>query len=121
MNEPALGSIEGAASPPRRNGELAFDEPWESRVFGITMALCERGVIDWEEFRRHLIAEISSWDAAHPEGGSVYWQRWEQALMRVLSRDAAVDLTDLRRRAGELAARPSGHDHAHGHAHGHGP
>jgi nitrile hydratase accessory protein len=107
--EPAgLAALSGPEAPPRRNGELAFDEPWESRLFGITMALCERGVIEWDEFRRRLIDEIARWDAAHPEGGPVYWQRWEQALLGLLSHEAAVDLADLQSRAAELS-----HDHHH--------
>ena len=36
---------EGPASPPRRNGELAFAAPWERQLFGVTMALHERGGI----------------------------------------------------------------------------
>ena len=40
---PALDS-DGPAAPPRRNGELAFEAPWESRLFGVTMALVRSGV-----------------------------------------------------------------------------
>ena len=111
-------STMAAEAPPRRNGELAFDEPWESRLFGVTMALCERGVVDWEEFRRRLIEEIARADAAHPDGSDGgYWHRWERALLTLIS-DGAVDLAELQRRADELAARPAGHDHDHDGGHG---
>ena len=59
---------DGPAAPPRTNGELVFESPWESRVFGLTMSLYEAGLFDWEEFRSLLIAEIGVWDAEqHPE------------------------------------------------------
>jgi hypothetical protein len=47
----------GPAAIPRRNGEPVFDEPWESRVFGMAVGLCERGFYVWDEFRERLIAE----------------------------------------------------------------
>ena len=36
-------SMEGQAALPRKNGELVFDEPWQGRVFGMAVALHERG------------------------------------------------------------------------------
>ena len=33
------------AAPPRRNGELVFEVPWESRAFGVALALCEAGAL----------------------------------------------------------------------------
>jgi hypothetical protein len=50
---------DGPAAPPRRNGELVFAAPWERRLFGVTMALHERGVFAWGEFSAHLIDEIA--------------------------------------------------------------
>ena len=43
MSDPSR-ELEGVAAPPRANGELVFAAPWESRVFGVTMALREAGV-----------------------------------------------------------------------------
>ncbi len=48
----------GAAAPPRDNGELVFAAPWESRAFGVALALHDAGRIEWEDFRQTLIAEI---------------------------------------------------------------
>jgi hypothetical protein len=60
---------------PRRNGELAFDEPWQSRVFGLAAAVVEHAYAgDWEPFRQRLIATI----AAEPE--RPYWESWTAAL-----------------------------------------
>ena len=40
------------------NGELAFDEPWQGRVFGIANALCAAGIFEWSEFQARLIEAI---------------------------------------------------------------
>jgi len=60
---------------PRRNGELAFDAPWQSRVFGLAAAVAEHAYAgDWEPFRRQLITAI----AAEPD--RPYWESWTAAL-----------------------------------------
>jgi len=59
---------DGPAAPPRRNGELVFEAPWQSRLFGLTMTLHRAGFFDWEEFRRLLIDEIEAWQRQHPSG-----------------------------------------------------
>jgi nitrile hydratase accessory protein len=74
--------INSPASIPRRNGEPVFREPWESRVFGMAVALCERGLYDWDEFRERLIGEISSADARGDT--STYYERFLAALERLL-------------------------------------
>ena len=38
--------IEGPAAPPRSNGELVFAAPWESRAFGLAMALHDGGLFE---------------------------------------------------------------------------
>src|SRR5512134_1325281 len=72
---------DGPLSPPRRNGEIVFDTVWQSRLFGMTMALYESGAFRWEEFRDQLIAAIARWEHAHPGGGDYrYWDCWLQAF-----------------------------------------
>src|SRR4029077_10476372 len=69
---------EGAAAPPRSNGELVFEAPWESRAFRIAVALSERDAFEWERFRQRLIAEIGVWERGgrrSAEGWS-YYERW---------------------------------------------
>ena len=39
----SLAADGGAAAPPRSNGELVFEAPWESRSFGMAVALSEPG------------------------------------------------------------------------------
>jgi hypothetical protein len=60
---------------PRRNGELAFDAPWQGRVFGLAAAVVDHAFGgDREPFRRRLVAAI----AAEPE--RPYWESWTVAL-----------------------------------------
>jgi hypothetical protein len=60
---------------PRRNGEPAFDAPWQSTVFALAAAVIENAFGgDREPFRHQLIAAI----AAQP--GRPYWESWTAAL-----------------------------------------
>ena len=49
----------GAAAPPRLNGELAFDEPWQGRLFATTMAACDAGLVDYDTFRDRITIPIT--------------------------------------------------------------
>ena len=49
---------DGTAAPPRRNGELVFEAPWQARAFGMALVLLERNGLGWEVFRGHLVAAI---------------------------------------------------------------
>jgi nitrile hydratase accessory protein len=113
----------GPAAPPRDNGELVFAAPWESRAFGVALALHDAGYIDWEDFRQALIGEIRDWEAAHPSGeGWSYYECWLRSLERVVSGKGLVAAGDLQARRSQLAARPAGHDHdeaGNGRLHGH--
>jgi nitrile hydratase accessory protein len=102
----------GPAAPPRDNGELVFAAPWESRAFGVALALHDAGCIDWEDFRQALVGEIRDWEAAHPSGeGWSYYECWLRSLERVVSRKGLAAVGDWRARQAQLAARAAGHDH----------
>lgn len=104
----------GVAAPPRRNGELVFEAPWESRAFGVALALHERGTLDFEEFRARLIDEIQDWQAAHASGDEswTYYERWLAALERALVERGIVALEEIDARATEIAEeRDRDHDH----------
>jgi nitrile hydratase accessory protein len=104
----------GPAAPPRRNGELVFAAPWEGRLFGVTLALCQAGRFEWEEFRVLLIAEIEGWEAAgHPAETWSYYRCWQAAFERVLAAKRLCAPSELDDRAESLAAREPGHDHRH--------
>ncbi len=110
--------IDGPAAPPRRNGELVFDEPWESRAFGMAFALRERGAFTWEEFQQALIAAIRRWEDSGDEWS--YYRCWLEALEGLAVDRALVDAGEVAELADALAARPAGHDHGgHGHDHDH--
>ena len=109
---------EGPAAPPRRNGELVFAAPWERRLFGVTMALHERGVFAWRDFNAHLIDEIARWTASAAAGDAyAYYEHWERALSRLLDERSVIDPAAVEARARELAALPPGHDHDDHHDH----
>jgi len=72
---------------PRRNGELAFDAPWQSTAFALAAAVVEHAFGgDREPFRRQLIKAI----AAEPD--RPYWESWTTAL------EALVDTLPYRPR-----------------------
>jgi nitrile hydratase accessory protein len=95
----------GPAAPPRSNGELVFEAPWESRAFGVAVALNETGALDYERFRATLIEEIAASDGA-------YYERWAAALERVLVAGGVVSEDELDARAAALEHEWS-HDHHH--------
>ncbi|HSP05170.1 MAG TPA: hypothetical protein VLR27_16820 [Acidimicrobiales bacterium] len=75
---------------PRRNGELAFDAPWQARVFGLAAVLVEtRFDGDWEPFRSELITAIAA-DEARP-----YWESWTAALEGLLVAAHLLSVDDL--------------------------
>jgi nitrile hydratase accessory protein len=109
----ALLDAAGTAAPPRRNGELVFQAPWESRLFGLTMSLHRAGLFEWEEFRSRLIAEIEAWEQHRSQTAWSYYERWHAALESLLAAKSLCSPTELAARIETLAARPSGHDHVH--------
>jgi nitrile hydratase accessory protein len=117
----AVLDVEGPAAPPRRNGELVFAAPWESRAFGLAVALHAGGAFDWEDFRQQLMRAIAEWERDHePDEPWSYYRCWLTALERVLVARGVVGAAELEARARELRARPAGHDHRHdGNGHGH--
>ena len=109
--------IDGPAAPPRSNGELVFAAPWESRAFGLAMALHDGGLFEWEAFRQQLIAAVAR---AEKDGGEFsYYRCWLEALQTLLDSTGLVDAASLEERACALACRPAGHDHDADHHHGH--
>lgn len=115
-------SDEGARDAlPRKNGELVFDEPWESRAFGIAVTLGKENVIEWEDFRQSLIGEIGAWEERHRgTDGSVdssewsYYERWLASLERVLLDRNLLTESEIEARAARLAEEQA-HEHEHDH------
>lgn len=96
-----MGSEE---SPPRDNGTLRFDREWEGRAFGMAIALSKEGHYEWEDFRQGLMGSIAEWESTHAldDAGWDYYQRWLQALERLLAEHALVDSGELEARTSEI-------------------
>lgn len=115
----AFFEADDPAGPPRLNGEMVFDEPWESRSFAMAAALVEGGCFGWDDFRDHLIAAVRRWEAA-PDGPYRYYERWQEALESIAADRGIVAEPEVDELAAAYAARAPGHDHDHGdHGHGH--
>lgn len=105
--------LEGAAAPPRSNGELVFAEPWQSRAFAMAVALNQADAFTWQRFQAALIARIARWEAAADERAAwSYYHHWLGALEDVLGDVGALGSDEIAARADTLALRGSGHDHA---------
>lgn len=85
--------MEGRAALPRKNGELVFEEPWQGRVFGMAVALHERGLYEWEEFRQGLIAHIAL--AERRPGPFSYYEIWLQTFEALLAGKGLVTPAEL--------------------------
>ena len=91
-------------APPRSNGELLFQIDWESRAFGVAIALSKKGHYEWEDFRQELIASIAEWEANHCQDDPNwdYYQRWLLALERLVCELDLIDIEELEMRTQQL-------------------
>jgi nitrile hydratase accessory protein len=85
---------------PRKNGEMVFEEPWESRAFGMAVALTEDQCYPWEDFRQRLIAEIGAADARNDPSG--YYERWLAAFEGLLTETGILTREELDERTFEF-------------------
>lgn len=88
--------------------DLTFAAPWEARAFALALAMAERGVFVWEEFRQRLIAAIAAADAALAAGRDApsYYECWLAALEGSLATRELVKPAELDERAAQIAANP---------------
>lgn len=98
--------LSGAAAVPRKNGELIFEAPWQSRAFGIAVGLHQKGLFHWDEFRDRLIEAV----AAHPgddstaSAATIYYRQWLAALEKLLLDKGLLAKPELDAHAEELLA-----------------
>ncbi|HCB34829.1 MAG TPA: nitrile hydratase accessory protein [Acidimicrobiaceae bacterium] len=111
--EPAGPAAEptGPAGLPRSNGELVFDEPWQSRAFGLAAAAVEAGRFTWDEFRPYLVREVAAAPGTGEPAG--YYRCWLSALEKLASGHGLASAAEVSVRTARYAARPAGHDHRH--------
>lgn len=104
--ERLVADMGGGAALPRKNGELVFEEPWESQAFGMAIALYQQGRYDWEEFRRRLIAEIGSWEASGEDERAVwdYYRHWLASLEALVKEKGFVSEEEIEQRAREYVS-----------------
>ena len=70
----ALADALDDRSLPRSNGELVFEAPWQGRALAMAVTVVDRLDLEWDDFRRQLIASIES----APE--RPYWESFAAAL-----------------------------------------
>jgi nitrile hydratase accessory protein len=85
----AVTQMSGPAAPPRRNGELVFEAPWQGRAFGLALGVVERLGLQWKDFQERLIAAI----AAQPE--MPYYDCWVAALERLVLEHGVVSAEEI--------------------------
>ncbi|CAB3790960.1 nitrile hydratase accessory protein [Pararobbsia alpina] len=67
-------------SPPRLQGKLLFDKPWERQVFGLALSLSKAGYFEWEDFRQNLIQSVADWEDGYCPG-QPQWDYYERFLL----------------------------------------
>ncbi len=106
----------GPASPPRSNGELLFEAPWEGRAFGLMVSLLDQGIFTVGDFQAELISAIAEWESLErPTDEYRYYECWLVALERLVVAKTEVSDTEIAHLSSEFLTRPAGHDHAHEH------
>ncbi len=100
--------MQGAEALPRQNGELIFEAPWQARALGMAVALSEQGLYPWDDFRRHLIAEIAE-ASEHPHEeqespATAYYESWLASLEHVLVEAGVCSPAEIEQRVREFAS-----------------
>ena len=110
-------SFDARVQPPMANGEVVFEAPWQSRVFGMAVALAESGFYDWSDFQQALIEEVAHWDAgqsvavATTETEYPYFELFQNALMKLMVDKVHLAHDEVETLAQAIADLPHGHDH----------
>ena len=91
-------------SPPRSQGRLHFAQDWQRSLYGMALALSKEGHFEWEAFRHYLIDSIATWEQL-PCGNQPSWDYYErflEALIKVLHEHSLLDTRELEMRLGAL-------------------
>jgi len=100
---PVVPEMDGAY--PRRNGEPAFDAPWQSRAFGMVVGLHTAGRYPWNDFKERLIDTIASGPCPDaPENTPDYYCHWVTAFRRLLIEKRILSEAELDSREREFSS-----------------
>jgi nitrile hydratase accessory protein len=105
--ESVIAYMPEETAPPRKNGELDFQEPWERLSFGVALALYEeKHYTSWDDFRDRLIQEIAKWEKSEQKDKPDwnYYEQWLKALERLVVETGMLDKSDIDARANEILA-----------------
>jgi len=94
-----IADARGPAAPPRKNGELVFDAPWQGRAFGMALALRSRQPYRWAELRALLEKRIAR--AGPADDGSNYYEFWVASLEELLEERQLISAEELEQRSRE--------------------
>ncbi|MDQ3835205.1 MAG: nitrile hydratase accessory protein [Actinomycetota bacterium] len=95
--------MEGLVSYPRKNGEPIFEEPWQSRAFGMVVALHQEGLFHWDEFKERLIAEtLSAGKREERATDPVYYEHWLTAFWKLVSDKGILCEAEMEARKAEF-------------------
>jgi nitrile hydratase accessory protein len=104
--------LDGSIEPPRKNGELVFEAPWEARAFGIAMVLHQQDLYLWREFSDRLAVQIAGDDTSPdtpvlpppPDTESRYYRQWFAALEGLVRERGLLTAEEIDARTKEFAA-----------------
>jgi nitrile hydratase len=117
--ERLLAGLPGAGAIPRREGDLAFEEPWQIRALALAVAAHDQGRFPWPDFQQRLIAAIGDWERT-PAGERddwEYYRHWVRALEQLVVDQGLADTDEITRKA-EECIKAGEHRRAHSHGGG---
>jgi nitrile hydratase accessory protein len=102
-SEPAIAAMGGAVALPRKNGEIVFSAPWQSRAFGAAVALQKQLGFPWMEFQKRLIAAVAAAPAREDEDPTdAYYRQWLDALESLVTERGLLAADELARRREQI-------------------
>ena len=99
-----VSAMEEPIAPPRRNGELTFEAPWESRAFGMAVALNEQGAYEWNAFSTRLAEHLAQIQESKPsdrvlptpaDTESRYYNAWLATLQELLVERGLISAAEI--------------------------
>jgi nitrile hydratase accessory protein len=117
--ERVVSELPGAGAIPRKEGDLAFEAPWQIRALALAVAAHNQGRFPWPEFQQRLIAAISEWE--HTPAGQrddwEYYRHWVRALEELVIDQQLADVGEIERKTVECVKAG---EHRRAHSHGGG-